>query len=75
MGRGRSFREEFPNIFQLAVDPLSSVVRCYNSKRRIWDPSLRRALNDWEISEILSLLEILGSLQPKVIMWIDGFEN
>lgn len=68
-----SFKDLFPQVFQLARDLQAMVANCYNENRRIWDPGLRRDPNDWELGELLSLLEILGNLKPfmeRVNTWV-----
>lgn len=53
-----------PNVYRLALDQHSLVGKCYDQNRRIWDPRLRRDPNDWEVGELLHLLEILDNLNP-----------
>lgn len=52
-----------PNIYQLTLDSHTSVAKGYNGNKRIWVPRLRRDPNDWEVRELLNLLEILGNLK------------
>lgn len=56
--------ESFSNIFRLALDPLASVMSFYASSRRVWGPCLWRDPNDWEVGEMVSLLGILGNINP-----------
>lgn len=53
-----------PNIYRLALDQHTSVAKCYDENRKIWVPRLRRDPNDWEVGELLNLLEILCNLNP-----------
>lgn len=46
------------------MDLKASVVNCYDFNRNAWDPRWRRAPNDWEMGELVSLLEMLGGLRP-----------
>lgn len=68
-----SFKDSFPQAFQLARDPLVMVANCYDENRRIWDLGLRRDPNDWEVDELLSLMGILENLKPsreRIDMWV-----
>lgn len=50
------------NIYQLDLDPQASIASCYDVIRKIWCSRLRRDPNDWEVGELLNLLEILGNM-------------
>lgn len=58
------FKEVFSNIFRLSSNPKSSVANCYNFSMRVWDPRWRTTPNDWELGEMVTLLELLGNLNP-----------
>lgn len=68
-----SFKNLFPQVFQLVRDSLAMVANCYFENRRIWDSRLRKDPNDCEVGDLLSLLEILGNLKPfreRIDMWV-----
>lgn len=50
------------NIFRSTLDPQTLVTNYYDFSRRVWDLKLMRAPNDWEVGEMIILLELLGNL-------------
>lgn len=54
----------FKNIYSLAVEPKGRVVDSYDVNGNIWNPGLRRNLNDWELAELGSLLGLLNDFRP-----------
>lgn len=62
--RESPLREVFSNIYRLASDPKALVVNCFDINRNCWDLRLIRDLNDWEVGELINLLESLRDLHP-----------
>lgn len=48
-------------MFRLALEPGTLVVNCFDSNSKLLDLGLRRAPNDWEVGELVSLLGLLGN--------------
>lgn len=65
---GRALRLDFPDLFDLAIDPLSLVAANYsvNGGDIVWNPIFRKNLHDWEIPRVL---ELLIKLQAKHRSW------
>lgn len=59
------FKDLFPNIYCLALDSQTSMGNCFDFNRSCWVPRLRSNPNDWEVDEIIRLLKLLGSLNPR----------
>lgn len=73
-----SLKVAFPNIFRLALDSSALVANCFDSNSRVWDPSLRRSPNDWELAKLLGMLELLGNSSPRLNSrdeWIWGLNS
>lgn len=57
-------KDNFLNIFRLALDLGTSVSNCFDVSRRVWDLGLRRNPNDWELGEFIRMLGLLGNFEP-----------
>lgn len=58
MSGGRPLREDFPDIFSIAVDPglLVASNMSIHEGVVVWHPRLRRATFDWKISKLIEFL-------------------
>lgn len=54
-----SLRNSFPHLYTLSSQKNARVSHVWSQQG--WDLVFRRALNDWEIEEVASLLEVLNS--------------
>lgn len=50
-------KETFPNIFLIAANEDSSIP--HNRENNTWKPLLRRHLQDWEVEDLMTLLDSL----------------
>lgn len=57
-------KDNFLNIFRLALDPRASVSNCFDASRWVWDLGLCRNPNDWEVGELIRMLGLLGNFEP-----------
>ncbi|KAG5622213.1 hypothetical protein H5410_007431 [Solanum commersonii] len=55
----------FPRIFQIASNPVSTISQCWEDN--IWNVTLRRNLNGWELEEFMALMASIqtSSVQAK----------
>lgn len=70
MGGEAPLKDVFPSIYCLAMNQQVSVANSFDFVRSCWDPNLRRNPNDWEMREVMRLLEILGNVIPS----LDGLD-
>ncbi|WMV32616.1 hypothetical protein MTR67_026001, partial [Solanum verrucosum] len=54
----RDLKTLFPNLFILSLQQMATVAQVWTPQG--WDLILRRALNDWEISRVVGLLQVLN---------------
>lgn len=53
-------REVYSNIDRLTLDLQALVFNCFDNSSNCWDSRLRMNSNDWEVGELLGLIETLG---------------